>query len=264
MELTETRAPDPGPRPVPRWRGAAESLFPALACDPEGYTDAVRVIGEITTALRAGGAGRTALAVATVDPAAFLATHGIGGSRSIPAALLVGAACEIRERELPPPEAAEPVTAPDGCRIVREGPDRAAHHAVRTEVFVREQGVFEGSDVDARDTDPETLHVLATAAGEPAGSVRLYPLHGPDHRPGDWQGDRLAVLAAQRTGRVGGDLVRFAVATAGAWGGTRMVAYVQPSNERFFRHLGWSVVAASVDYVGRPHVLMDIPLTRGV
>ena len=41
-----------------------------------------------------------------------------------------------------------------------------------------------------------------------------------------------------------------------------MVAYVQPANESFFRRLGWSVVEASVEYVGHPHVLMDIPLAR--
>ncbi|MEK6439344.1 MSMEG_0567/Sll0786 family nitrogen starvation N-acetyltransferase [Pseudonocardia sp. T1-2H] len=265
MELTaETRTPDPGlPRPgVPRWRGAAESLFPALVCDPEGYTDAVRVIGELTAALRSSAAGRTALALAVAEPAEFLAAHGIEGSRSVPAALLVGVACEIRERELPP-EPVERTTAPDGCRIVPDGPGRAAHHAVRSRVFVQEQAVFDGSDVDPRDTAADTLHVLCTVGGDQAGCVRLYPLDGPGDRPGDWQGDRLAVLAEHRTGHVGAELVRFAVATAGARGGSRMIAYVQPVNERFFRRLGWSVVQESVSYVGRPHVLMDIPLTAG-
>lgn len=265
MELVaETQEPDPGPPPVrsPRWRGSAESLFPALMCDPDGYTDAVRVIGELTAALRSSAAGRTRLALAVADPVGFLASHGIKGSRSVPAALLVGVACEIRERELPP-EPVERTPAPDGCRIVHEGPERAAHHAVRGQVFVQEQGVFDGADVDARDTAPATLHVLATVGGEPAGCVRLYPLHGPDDRTGDWQGDRLAVLAEHRTGHVGAELVRFAVATAGARGGSRMIAYVQPVNERFFRRLGWSVVQESVSYVGHPHVLMDIPLTAG-
>lgn len=146
-----------------------------------------------------------------------------------------------------------------GCRVVG-GPtsdlaaDLAAHHRVRHEVFVVEQRMFPDSDRDDRDDDPRTLHVLGFVDGEPAGTVRLYPLDA-----GSWQGDRLAVLPRFRTAGLGGPLVRFAVATAGAGGGTRMVARVQAANERFFVRLGWTSLGGE-EYVGHPHVRMEIPL----
>lgn len=142
------------------------------------------------------------------------------------------------------------------CRLVGDGPDLAEHHRVRHAVFVIEQGVFAGSDRDARDDEPTTLHALGLVDGKPAGAVRLYVLGG-----GLWQGDRLAVLPAHRAAGLGGPLVRFAVATAGAQGGSRMVAHVQPPNERFFRHLGWTRRGDVEEYVGRPHLRMDIPLS---
>lgn len=140
------------------------------------------------------------------------------------------------------------------CRLTGDAADRAEHHRVRHSVFVDEQRIFTGSDRDTHDDDPATLHVLGLVDGEPAGTVRLYPLGD-----GLWKGDRLAVLAAHRTSGLGGPLVRFAVATAGAAGGRRMIAHVQAPNERFFLRLGW-IRIADVDYVGHPHVRMEIPL----
>src|SRR5690606_41777161 len=74
-------------------------------------------------------------------------------------------------------------------------------------------------------------------------------------------GDRLAVLPEYRQLWLGGPLVKYAVATAAAAGGTRMIAYVQLTNVSFFRRLGWSKVDAPVAYVGVPHQQMSIDLT---
>lgn len=147
--------------------------------------------------------------------------------------------------------------AETSCRLAGDAADLAAHHRVRHAVFVDEQRIFAGSDRDARDAEPATLHVLGLVDGEPAGTVRLYPLDGG----GLWQGDRLAVLTAHHAAGLGAPLVRFAVATAAAAGGDRMVAHVQPANERFFVRLGWTRIA-DVEYVGHPHVRMEIPLPR--
>ena len=150
-----------------------------------------------------------------------------------------------------------PVAPARACRIADEDPDDlAAHHLVRHEVFVVEQHLFAGSDRDARDDDPATRHVLGLVDGRPAGTVRLYPL-----ADGRWQGDRLAVLPGYRTSGLGVPLVRFAVATAGELGGTRMLARVQAANERFFLRLGWTSLGGE-DYVGQPHVRMEIALGR--
>ena len=150
---------------------------------------------------------------------------------------------------------------PDGllsCRLVA-GPDElASHYRVRHQIFVQEQQLFAESDVDAHDAREDVLHVLGWCGEVPAGAVRLYPL---DAAEGSWQGDRLAVLPEFRAAGLGAPLVRFAVATAGQRGGAVMLAHVQVANERFFTRLGWTRQGDVELYVGRPHVLMTIPLT---
>src|SRR5439155_23138912 len=98
---------------------------------------------------------------------------------------------------------------------------------------------------------------IGVADGRVAGAVRLYPLRG-----GDWKGDRLAVLPEARHGALGARLVRFAVATAGARGGERMVAMIQLPNVAFFEGLGWQRDGATVAFHGRPHQPMAITLRR--
>jgi putative N-acetyltransferase (TIGR04045 family) len=129
------------------------------------------------------------------------------------------------------------------------------HFAVRHAVFVRDQRLFDGSDRDARDGDPDTVHAVAAVDGAVVGAVRLYPLSGAD-----WKGDRLAVLPEARVATVGRLLVAFAVRTAGERGGARMVAHVQLPNVRFFEHLGWRRDGDPERYVGVMHQPMAIPL----
>ncbi len=143
------------------------------------------------------------------------------------------------------------------CRPVRGAAERAAHCRIRREVFVAEQELFPGDDRDAYDDDPATVHVLGFVGAEPAGTVRLYPLDDD----GLWKGDRLAVLRAHRSTGIGAPLVRFAVATAGARGGTRMVASVQAVHRAFFVGLGWTPVGEPFDLLGRPHQSMTIALS---
>ena len=145
------------------------------------------------------------------------------------------------------------------CGVAVTDEDVALHHRVRREVFVDEQGVFPFSDVDARDDARETIKVLARVGGEPAGTVRLYPV-----TPGGdvWQGDRLAVVPRHRT-HLGARLVRFAVATAAVRGGSEMVAHVQVANVHFFERLGWEPRGGPEIYVGLPHQLMAIGLAPG-
>jgi putative N-acetyltransferase (TIGR04045 family) len=141
-------------------------------------------------------------------------------------------------------------------RLCRSERQRAAHFAVRRAVFVDEQEMFAGDDRDERDVRITTLHAIGITGGGVTGAVRLYPLRG-----GDWKGDRLAVLPPARHGALGARLVRFAVTTAGARGGTRMVAMIQLPNVAFFESLGWRRDGATVAFHGRPHQPMAIPLT---
>ena len=130
-----------------------------------------------------------------------------------------------------------------------------AHFAVRHRIFVSEQRLFAGTDRDGHDDEPDTVHAIASVDGEIVGAVRLYPLHGDV-----WKGDRLAVLSHARVHQLGGELVRFAVRTAGERGGSRMVAQVQLPNVRFFERLGWARDGAAAAYVGVMHQPMVIPL----
>jgi putative N-acetyltransferase (TIGR04045 family) len=133
------------------------------------------------------------------------------------------------------------------------------HHRIRHQVFVEEQGLFSPSDLDSHDGEPEVIRVLGMCESVPAGTVRLFPL---DEAGELWQGDRLAVLPGFRSAGVGKPLVRFAVATAAALGGGKMVAHIQLANVAFFEQLGWTKGGAVETYVGIPHQPMSIALTR--
>ena len=147
------------------------------------------------------------------------------------------------------------------CRVAAGADELALHYAIRRAVFCREQGMFgPGDDRDERDLDVATLHAVGAEDGAIGGTVRLYPL---DEDGGLWQGDRLAVLPEFRHGSLGGSLVRFAVATAGALGGDRMVAMIQLPNVRFFLALGWSLDGDVVAFHGREHQPMAIALSAG-
>jgi putative N-acetyltransferase (TIGR04045 family) len=164
------------------------------------------------------------------------------------------------------PEVAEPVNAAHErslevvCAEARTDQQRLMHDRIRHAVFVEEQGIFTGSDIDEHDLREDTVRVLALQHGRPVGTVRLYPI---DERTGLWKGDRLAVLPASRTSGAGAPLVRFAVAYAGAHGGRRMVAHIQLANVRFFNRLGWSAYGDTEDYLGLIHQPMQIALRDG-
>jgi putative N-acetyltransferase (TIGR04045 family) len=143
------------------------------------------------------------------------------------------------------------------CRAVRTAAERAAHLAIRHEVFVREQGLFAGvGDGDDHDSDPAAIHVIGLAGEDICGTVRLYPLAGRL-----WKGDRLAVLPGYRHLGLGAPLVRFAVAEAAARGGRRMEAFIQPANVGFFEWLGWRCAGGLANYAGIPHQRMVTDLS---
>jgi AIR synthase-related protein len=79
--------------------------------------------------------------------------------------------------------------------------DSVAYRALRRQVFVEEQGLFDGHDLDDADEDPRTVVLVARdRSGEVIGGVRLGPADpgGPD--VGWWRGGRLAVARPRRRG----------------------------------------------------------------
>jgi len=141
------------------------------------------------------------------------------------------------------------------CRVAAGAAELDAHFAVRRAIFVEAQALFAGDDRDDWDSLPETVHAVGLVDGAVAGAVRLYPIGD-----GLWKGDRLAVLPGARVQRLGGELVRFAVRTAGERGGRTMVAQIQLPNVRFFEHLGWHADGPAGEYHGVMHQPMATPL----
>ena len=137
----------------------------------------------------------------------------------------------------------------------------AGYHRLRRSVFVAEQGLFAGSDLDDADDDPRTVVLVARAVtGELLGGVRLACQTPVDI--GWWSGGRLAVAEAARGAHgIGPALVRAACAHAESRGVLRFDATVQPANEGLFHYLGWQTVRPTV-VAGAPHVLMRWPVTR--
>ncbi|MER7604482.1 MSMEG_0567/sll0787 family protein [Nocardioides sp. NPDC127503] len=141
--------------------------------------------------------------------------------------------------------------------------DLEAYLRLRREVFVTEQGLFPGSDLDDVDDDPRRIVLLARSDDrELLGGVRLHPAQ-PDARDvGWWRGSRLAVKqdARQLLG-VGAALVRAACASAEQAGALRFDATVQSRNEALFRRLGW-IPRERIHLHDMTHVVMEWPVRR--
>jgi putative N-acetyltransferase (TIGR04045 family) len=155
------------------------------------------------------------------------------------------------------PRSHSPAVAGVVCRRARSASERAHHLTIRHRIFIDEQAVFSGSDLDSHDDEGSTIAVLGFSGRTAVGTVRLFPV---DPAAEQWQGDRLAVLPAYRTLGVGAPLVCYAVATAAALGGRIMTAHIQPANVVFFQRLGWDAIGPTEMYAGLPHQPMRIDL----
>ncbi|MTD14367.1 GNAT family N-acetyltransferase [Nakamurella sp. YIM 132087] len=135
------------------------------------------------------------------------------------------------------------------------------YRKLRRQVFVQQQELFTGTDLDELDADPRTVVVVARdGRGEIVGGVRLSPATDPDI--GWWTGSRLVVAPQGQALRgVGSALVRAACVIAESAGVLRFDATVQPQNEVLFRRLGWQRVRET-SVQSRPHVLMRYPIER--
>ena len=142
-------------------------------------------------------------------------------------------------------------------KIVETVAERQGHFAVRHAIFVDEQGLFAGTDVDEH--DDQAIHIVAVAGdtGAVVGAVRCYPA-GDDV----WYGGRLAVLQAYRhhAAAIGANLCRLAEATVIEHGCRCFLAYIQLQNVRFFERLDWRAQGEPVIHCGEPHQVMAASL----
>lgn len=133
--------------------------------------------------------------------------------------------------------------------------ETSAYFALRHAIFLEEQGLFKGSDVDALDAIAYPIIALDTRNAKVVGVVRIY-----EPEPGLWYGGRLGVHQDyRRVGQIGKGLIYKAVTTANTWGCDRFLATVQLQNVRFFQRVHWQSLEA-VMMCDRPHHLMEADL----
>jgi len=136
--------------------------------------------------------------------------------------------------------------------------EKSQAFAIRHAVFVEEQKLFDGSDVDEHDR--LAILLVARKNDRIIGTVRIFPDDSQGN--GHWVGGRLAVHRDFRIFRVGAGLVREAMRRVKKRGCAAFSAHIQEKNVRFFQKLGWAAVGPMEVYCGHPHQLMLADLSR--
>lgn len=144
--------------------------------------------------------------------------------------------------------------------LVSEAWERAAHFALRRDVFCDEQGIFAGSDIDGVDATAVAIVAQSCVLGsadQVVGTVRIH-----ERAPRLWSGSRLAVHRDfRRVSGIGAALIHMAVSTATARGCDEFLADVQVQNVKMFERLHW-VSLGAVERHGRPHHVMRAELAH--
>jgi predicted GNAT family N-acyltransferase len=138
---------------------------------------------------------------------------------------------------------------PDGATL-------ADAHAVRTRVFVEEQGIPEAQELDGRDGD--AIHAIARADGRAVGTGRLR-LVGEETA----KMERVSVLPAYRSEGGGRRLVAMLEREARDRGVDRVRLHARTDAEGFYHELGYETKSELFQEVGHPHVEMARALDAG-
>ena len=116
---------------------------------------------------------------------------------------------------------------------ITSAPARRAAFAIRTAVFVDEQGVDPAVELDAYDHDPAVVHVLARTGAEPVGTGRLRPV-----APATAKIERVAVLEPHRRCGIGRRIMA-ALAAQAPQGTSELILHSQCAVEGFYRTMGY-------------------------
>ena len=138
------------------------------------------------------------------------------------------------------------------CREIAGPDERETCYAIRRQVFVEEQKLFDGDDRDVHDVG--AIHYAALLRDTIIGTVRIY--RDPE---GIWWGGRLAVLKRYR-GRAGRMLIQACVERVRREGATHFRAFVQQENITFFKTLNWVAIGGLTRICNRQHQLMEAVL----
>ena len=117
--------------------------------------------------------------------------------------------------------------------------------AIRVRVFVREQGVPMGIELDRNDA--EAIHLLAIVSEKAVGTARIV-IRGSRAKIG-----RMAVLKTYRRKGVGKKLLKRAIATARRRGAKKLYLHAQVPVIGFYAAAGFRCVGRVFDEAGIPH-----------
>ncbi len=119
--------------------------------------------------------------------------------------------------------------------------------AIRTEVFVEEQGVPAELEMDSMDA--LCLHAVAyDADGTPVGTGRLLP---------DGHIGRMAVRKPARGSGIGGELLQALMAQARARGDALVALSAQTHAAPFYQRHGFAIEGEEFYEAGLPHINMQ-------
>jgi len=125
----------------------------------------------------------------------------------------------------------------------------AACHALRRRVFIDEQGVSVGDEMD--DLDGEAIHFLATVDGEPVGTARVLV------RDQTATIGRVCVAKSQRGTGLGVALMTATIEWAREAGLSTAKLSSQTQAISFYERLGFRAFGPEYDDAGIPHRDME-------
>ena len=132
---------------------------------------------------------------------------------------------------------------------ISEGDVPPAGKALRTRIFVEEQGVSERDEIDGH--DPDCVHFLARDGARAVGCARLRPLGGARAKV-----ERVAVDPDLRQGGLGRRIMEAMEAEAERRGWPELVLHAQVPVVEFYRRLGWNGVGEEFEEAGIAHLEM--------
>lgn len=132
-------------------------------------------------------------------------------------------------------------------RLARDD-ERAALMALRTSVFVREQGV--PADLERDDRDAAAVHLVAVDEGRVIATCRLVP------GPRAWRLGRMAVRRDRRGAGIGRRLLALAHEVAFGRGAQALVLHAQISARDFYAAAGYAAEGEEFAEAGIDHIQM--------
>ncbi|MCL2055848.1 MAG: GNAT family N-acetyltransferase [Oscillospiraceae bacterium] len=136
-------------------------------------------------------------------------------------------------------------------KLYPPGSDLTDAYAVRTAVFVNEQGF--SAEIEIDDTDPSAYHIVMFDGAKPVATGRVFPENSDKQT---YHIGRVAVLKKYRGRGIGIKLMAKLEECAKSLGGTRTVLGSQMQAKQFYEKLGYAAFGGQYMDEHCPHINM--------